>query len=61
MLGPQSSDHTKCTDSIRSGGHFASCKVARIKAEVPYGVTPRGLEFLDTFFKVKGFLDDSGG
>ena len=28
--------------------------------EVLYGVTPRGLEFLDTFFKMKGFLDEFG-
>lgn len=25
---------------------------------VSYGVTPRGLEFLDTFWKMKGFLEE---
>jgi predicted transcriptional regulator len=25
-----------------------------------YGVTPRGLEFLDTFWKMKGFLEEFG-
>lgn len=25
-----------------------------------YGVTPRGLEFLDTFWKMKGFLEELG-
>ena len=29
-------------------------------AEVYYGITPRGLEFLDTFFKMRGFLDEFG-
>jgi hypothetical protein len=28
---------------------------------VYYGVTPRGLEFLDTFWKMKGFLEEFGG
>ncbi|HUI87060.1 MAG TPA: winged helix-turn-helix domain-containing protein [Nitrososphaerales archaeon] len=28
--------------------------------DVYYGITPRGLEFLDTFFKMKGFLDEFG-
>jgi len=27
---------------------------------VYYGVTPRGLEFLDTYFRMKGFLDELG-
>jgi len=27
---------------------------------VTYGVTPRGLEFLDTFSKMKGFLEEFG-
>lgn len=27
---------------------------------VYYGVTPRGLEFLDTFWKMKGFLEEFG-
>ena len=27
---------------------------------VYYGVTPRGLEFLDTFWKMKGFLEELG-
>ena len=27
---------------------------------VCYGVTPRGLEFLDTFWKMKGFLEELG-
>jgi predicted transcriptional regulator len=26
-----------------------------------YGVTPRGLEFLDTYWKMKGFLEAFGG
>lgn len=26
-----------------------------------YGVTPRGLEFLDTFWKMRGFLEELGG
>jgi len=25
-----------------------------------YGVTPRGLDFLDTFWKMKGFLEEFG-
>ena len=25
-----------------------------------YGVTPRGLEFLDTFWRMKGFLEELG-
>lgn len=25
-----------------------------------YGVTPRGLEFLDTFWKMRGFLEEFG-
>ena len=25
-----------------------------------YGVTPRGMEFLDVFWKMKGFLDEFG-
>ena len=25
-----------------------------------YGVTPRGLEFLDVFWKMKGFLEEFG-
>ena len=29
-------------------------------SEVYYGVTPRGLEFLDTYRKMKGFLATSG-
>ena len=29
-------------------------------AEVLYGITPRGLEFLDTYFKMKGFLEEFG-
>lgn len=29
--------------------------------EVYYGITPRGLEFLDTYFKMKGFLEEFGG
>ena len=29
-------------------------------AGVYYGVTPRGLEFLDTFWKMKGFLEEFG-
>lgn len=28
--------------------------------EVYYGITPRGLEFLDAFFKMKGFLEEFG-
>ena len=28
--------------------------------DVVYGVTPRGLEFLDTYFKMKGFLEELG-
>jgi predicted transcriptional regulator len=28
--------------------------------EVYYGVTPRGLEFLDTYFKIQGFLEEFG-
>ena len=27
---------------------------------VYYGITPRGLEFLDTFWKMKGFLEEFG-
>jgi len=27
---------------------------------IRYGVTPRGLEFLDTFWKMKGFLQELG-
>jgi predicted transcriptional regulator len=27
---------------------------------VYYGVTPRGLEFLDTYWKMKGFLEELG-
>jgi predicted transcriptional regulator len=27
---------------------------------VYYGVTPRGLEFLDTFWRMKGFLEEFG-
>jgi predicted transcriptional regulator len=27
---------------------------------VYYGVTPRGLEYLDTFWKMKGFLEEFG-
>jgi predicted transcriptional regulator len=27
---------------------------------VYYGVTPRGLEYLDTFWKMKGFLEELG-
>jgi predicted transcriptional regulator len=27
---------------------------------VYYGVTPRGLEFLDTYWKMKGFLEEFG-
>lgn len=26
-----------------------------------YVVTPRGLEFLDTFFRMRGFLNEMGG
>ena len=26
-----------------------------------YGVTPRGMEFLDTFWKMRGFLEEFGG
>jgi predicted transcriptional regulator len=29
--------------------------------EVIFGITPRGLEFLDTYFKMKGFLEEFGG
>jgi predicted transcriptional regulator len=29
--------------------------------DVYYGVTPRGLEFLDTYFKIQGFLEEFGG
>ena len=28
--------------------------------EVLYGVTPRGMEFLDTFWRMKGFLEEFG-
>jgi predicted transcriptional regulator len=28
--------------------------------EIYYGVTPRGLEFLETYFKIRGFLDEFG-
>jgi len=28
------------------------------ESEVSYGITPRGLEFLDTYFKMKGFLEE---
>ena len=28
--------------------------------EVYFAVTPRGLDFLDTFFRMKGFLKDMG-
>ena len=28
--------------------------------ETLYGITPRGLEFLDTYFKMKGFLEEFG-
>ena len=28
--------------------------------DVYYGVTPRGLEFLDTYFKIQGFLEEFG-
>jgi predicted transcriptional regulator len=28
--------------------------------ETYYGVTPRGLEFLDTYFKIQGFLEEFG-
>jgi predicted transcriptional regulator len=28
--------------------------------EVYYGITPRGLEFLDTYFKMRGFLEEFG-
>jgi len=27
---------------------------------VYFGVTPRGLEFLDTFWRMKGFLEELG-
>ena len=30
------------------------------EGEVYYGVTPRGLEFLETFFKIRGFLEEFG-
>jgi len=30
-------------------------------ADVLYGITPRGLEFLDTYFKMRGFLEEFGG
>ena len=29
-------------------------------SDVLYGATPRGLEFLDTYFKMKGFLEEFG-
>jgi len=29
-------------------------------SDLLYGVTPRGLEFLDTYFKMKGFLEEFG-
>ena len=29
--------------------------------EVIFGITPRGFEFLDTYFKMKGFLEEFGG
>jgi predicted transcriptional regulator len=29
-------------------------------AEVLYGVTPRGMEFLDTFWRMKAFLEEFG-
>jgi len=28
--------------------------------ETYYGVTPRGLEFLDAYFKIQGFLEEFG-
>jgi predicted transcriptional regulator len=30
------------------------------ESEVFYGITPRGLEFLDTYFKMKGFFEEFG-
>lgn len=29
-------------------------------SEVSYGITPRGLEFLDTYFKIEGFFEEFG-
>lgn len=29
--------------------------------DVNYGISPRGLEFLDIYFRMKGFLDELGG
>jgi predicted transcriptional regulator len=28
--------------------------------ELYFGITPRGLEFLETYFKMKGFLEEFG-
>ncbi len=38
--------------------------LARTSAEeddVYFGITPRGLEFLDTYSRMKGFLEELGG
>ena len=39
---------------------FGLARKAADDAGVYYGVTPRGLEFLDTFWKMKGFLEEFG-
>jgi len=39
---------------------FGLARKAADDEGVYYGVTPRGLEFLDTFWKMKGFLEEFG-
>lgn len=39
---------------------FGLARKATGEEGVYYGVTPRGLEFLDTFWKMKGFLEEFG-
>ncbi|HUI23847.1 MAG TPA: winged helix-turn-helix domain-containing protein [Nitrososphaerales archaeon] len=39
---------------------FGLARKAADDEGVYFGVTPRGLEFLDTFWKMKGFLEELG-
>jgi predicted transcriptional regulator len=39
---------------------YGLAKKSTNEDEVYYGVTPRGLEFLDIYFRMRGFLEEFG-
>ena len=39
---------------------FGLARRSDAEEEVLYGVTPRGMDFLDTFYRMKGFLEEFG-